>query len=335
MGSLKGSGLSISQVTTWDSLLRNDKRSQDRGKKVGILKNKDTYEDADFEETAMTLRKLIPEVTGLFSSEPALVYKDSEPVIIVGELFGDVKALDFILKEFEDVGNGCIVFLGGYLKADSPSLDILVRLFQLKIKCPDRVILLQGRHELAKNSPLDPVVKDQELFALVKQTFERMPVAAVVNGSIFCINSGVPGGLGAKNIIKGAQGKLTEHDPFQYIKLLPPEMDKDSETFGRAVYEGFMYCYSWMKLIVQSHSPVPKGYKWWYEGKLLSLVSAPARNETFTRGAFAVVMNGQLDIFSFGDLEEGEYHLTDVVKGPYWSLLYRCEYVDTVRRCHT
>jgi hypothetical protein len=140
--------------------------------------------------------------------------------------------------------------------------------------------------------------------------------------------------LGAKNIKKGAQGKLTEHDPLRYIKLLPPEMDRDSETFGRHVYEGFMTC-NWLKLIVQSHSPVPAGYKWWYEGKLLSLVSAPAESETFNRGAFAVVKNGQLDIFSFGDLEEEEYHLTDVVKGPYWSLLYQCEYVDTVRRCHT
>lgn len=297
------------------------------------MKNKDTFGNVDFEDAAVTLRKLIPEVTGLLSSEPALVYKDSEPVIIVGELFGDVKALDFILEEFEDVGNGSIVFLGGYLSEDSLSLDILVRLFQLKIKCPDRVILLQGRHELAKNSPLDSVVKDQQLFALVKQAFEGMPVATIVNGSIFCINSGVPGGLGARNIIKGAQGKLTEHDPLRYIKLLPPEMDRDSETFGRHVYEGFMTC-NWLKLIVQSHFPVPAGYKWWYEGKVLSLVSAPARNETFTRGAFAVVMNGQLDIFSFGDLEEGEYHLTDVVKGPYWSLLYRCEYVDPVRRCH-
>ena len=84
------------------------------------MKNKDTFEDAGIEEAALTLTKLIPEVTGLLSSEPALVYKDSEPVIIVGELFGDVKALDFILEEFEDVGNGSIIFLGGYLKEDSP-----------------------------------------------------------------------------------------------------------------------------------------------------------------------------------------------------------------------
>jgi serine/threonine-protein phosphatase PP1 catalytic subunit len=289
---------------------------------VEYAKNRDEYEDLAFKETAATLRKLIPEVTGLLSSEPALVYKDSEPVIIVGELFGDVKSLDFILKEFEEVGNGSIVFLGGYLNEDIPSLDILVRLFQLKMKFPDRLILLQGRHELAKNSPMYLVEKDQQLLSLVRQTFEKMPVAAIVNGSIFCINSGVPGGLGTKNIKKGAQDKLTEHDPLRYIKLLPLELDRDSETFGRHVYEGFMTCH-WLKVIVQSHSPVPAGYKWWYEGKLLSLVSAPARNETFTRGAFAVVKNGQMDIFSFGDLEEGKYHLTDVVKGPYWSLLYR------------
>jgi hypothetical protein len=289
---------------------------------VGILKNKAMFRSADFEETAMTLRTLIPEVTDLLSSEPALVYKDSEPVIIVGELHGDQKALDFILKEFEEMGCASIVFLGGYLNKDYRSLEILSRLFQLKIKRPDRVILLQGRNELTKNSPLHLVENDWQLRTLVNQTFERMPVAAIVNGSIFCINSGVPGGIGTNNIKKGIQDKLREHDPFRYIKLLPPELDRDSEIFGRHVYEGFMACH-WLKLIVQSHSPVFDGYKWWYDGKLLSLFSSPGQPKQSDSGAFALVKSGQLILFSFGNEDAGRYELTDVVSGPYWSLLYK------------
>lgn len=286
------------------------------------MKNKDTFEDADFEETAMTLRTLIPDVTNLLSSEPALVYKDSEPVIIVGELHGDLKALDLILEEFEEMGCGNIIFLGGYLNTDNPSLAMVVRLFKLKVKCPDRVILLQGRHEFAKNSLIDPMEKDQHLLALVNQTFERMPVAAIVNGSIFCINSGVPGGLVADNIKKDGQYKLIEHDPFRYIRLLPPELARDSDTFGRHVYEGFMECHR-LKLMIQSHSPVFDGYKWWYDGKLLSLFSSPSQQDPANRGAFAVVNGGQLTLFSFGNGDVGGYELTDVVKGPYWSLLYK------------
>jgi serine/threonine-protein phosphatase PP1 catalytic subunit len=290
-------------------------------KKVGILKNKDMFEDADIEETAMNLRKLIPEVRGLLSSEPALVYKDSEPVIIVGELCGDGKAIDLIIEEFEETGNSSIVFLGGYLDWEKYSFELLKKLFELKIKYPDRVVLLQGRNELVDTSS----DADIELFSLLRETFREMPRAAIVNDSIFCINCGVPGGLGMNNIRKGDLSGLLRNDLFQYIKLLPPEMDKNSEAFGRAVYEGFMYCYDWLKLIVQSHSSVHDGYKWWYDGKLLSLHSAPQDKEDSFCGAFAVVKDGELTIYSFGDEDENGYHLTDVVRGPYWHLLYKNE----------
>ncbi|WP_129582696.1 metallophosphoesterase [Methanolobus psychrotolerans] len=286
------------------------------------MKNKDTFEDVDFEETAMTLRKLIPEVTDLLSSEPALVYKDSEPVIIVGELHGNSKALYLIIEEFEETDCSNIVFLGGYLDRENHSFELLKQLFELKIKYPDRVVLLQGRHELANKND----GTDVELLSLLLEAFKKMPVAAIVNGSVFCINCGVPGGFGMNNLRKGEQSGLLSSDPFQYIKLLPPEMAKDSETFGRAVYEGFMYCYSWLKLIVQSHSSVPEGYKWWYDGKLLSIYSAPVQDkEDSFCGAFVVLKDGELTIYSFGDEDENGYHLTDVVRGPYWHLLYKNE----------
>lgn len=287
---------------------------------IGHAKTRDDYKDIASNEASILLEKLIPEVIDLFSSEPALAYKDSDSVYVMGELHGDIKALDLILKEFKETDSSCIVFLGGYLSKEYQSLEILNHLFQLKIKWPDRVILLQGRHELAQNSPLYPMEENQQLFALMNRAFEQMPVAAIINGSVFCINSGVPRGLGMDNIKKGDQNRLIEHDPFRYIRLLPPELERDSETFGRDVYKSFTSC-NRLKLVVQSHTHVSDGYKWWYDGNLLSLFSSPGQYEHINNGAFALVKNGHLTLFLYDNEEEYRHELFDVVKGPYWSLL--------------
>lgn len=290
-------------------------------KRMGYkLENTENLDDMSTKEKKGVLNCLVSEVSNLLSGEPALVYKDSEPVFIVGGLNGDLKALDYILKEFEVFCGGTIVFLGEYLDTEHHSLDILIRLFQLKLKLPDNVILLQSRFELMDNYANISGNNDGDLFSHLSKLFREMPVAAVINGSVCCINHGVPEGLTINSIKKGKHCELIDNDPFQHLKHLPPEISRDSESFRRSVYEEFMQC-NWLKLIVHSRSYDPYGYHWWHDGKLLSLFSTPGQHE-YSYGAFALIKGGQLSLLSFGVEDEDEYHLIDVSNGPYWSLLY-------------
>jgi len=47
-----------------------------------------------------------------------------------------------------------------------------------------------------------------------------------------------------------------------------------------------------------------KGYKWWFEGKLLSLFSCPAYVGLGNAGAFALFEKGELKMFVFGNHQQ-------------------------------
>jgi len=78
-------------------------------------------------------------------------YQDKE-IYFIGDIHGDIDALDAVLEctKFSsgtDVKGPCLIFLGDYGDRGLNTMDVWIRLLQLKSKYSNRVFLLRGNHE--------------------------------------------------------------------------------------------------------------------------------------------------------------------------------------------
>jgi serine/threonine-protein phosphatase PP1 catalytic subunit len=58
------------------------------------------------------LYHLLPKIDSIFDLEPAVFRINTEPVMIVGDIHGDLEALNLILEKREEMGLENILFLG-------------------------------------------------------------------------------------------------------------------------------------------------------------------------------------------------------------------------------
>jgi len=83
-----------------------------------------------------TLRALLPEANRIFNAELSVLRIDEEPVMLVGDIHGNLEALEFILKMREEMGCKTLLFLGDYVDRGPQGVEVLIRLFRLKLEDP-------------------------------------------------------------------------------------------------------------------------------------------------------------------------------------------------------
>jgi serine/threonine-protein phosphatase PP1 catalytic subunit len=80
--------------------------------------------------------------------------------------------------------------------------------------------------------------------------------------------------------------------------------------FGPDVCEEF-FRINGLEKVVRAHWALETGYKWWFDGKLLSLFSIPDYCGRKGMGAFALMEKGQIEIFVFGRSSNSSLSLID------------------------
>ncbi len=153
--------------------------------------------------------KICEEAIDCLKDESCLL-KINGPLIIVGDIHGDIKSLEFCIKKFlKEMSFGkSILFLGDYVDRGKNSVECSVLLLKLKTMFPDKVYLLRGNHEIKKvkneksreryASPkygfLQEVRKkynDDHVFVKLNEVFNYLSISAVVNDSVFCVHGGI------------------------------------------------------------------------------------------------------------------------------------------------
>ncbi|WP_094228201.1 metallophosphoesterase [Methanolobus psychrotolerans] len=258
------------------------------------------------------LARLSTEVFPLFEAEPAVVRVDHDPVIIVGDLHGNLEALEFILETGASLDCSAFVFLGDYVDRGKHSIEVLCRLFKLKVDRPGNIVLLRGNHETAEINEVygfyEDLGRDDEVFSQVNETFDRMPIAAVVNHSMFCVHGGIGEPISLDMITKDDRFDYLWNDPCEDNGLRSSFQRWGTREFGSDICEEFLRMNN-LERIVRAHSALDDGYRWWFGGKLLSIFSVPEYLGPESRGAFGLLKNGLLEIFVFGRERKGSYSI--------------------------
>ncbi|XP_050509346.1 uncharacterized protein LOC126886443 isoform X2 [Diabrotica virgifera virgifera] len=159
-------------------------------------------------DSAMVARNLISicnQVREVFRTEPRLLNLRS-PVYIMGDFHGNINDLLYFEKVLWHIGPGLtpssLLFLGDYVDRGAFSFEVIAYLFSYKLQSPNKVNLLRGNHEIREVQKMFTFYKEcclkfgeklgNEVWIASNNAFDTMPIAATIDGKVFCCHGGVP-----------------------------------------------------------------------------------------------------------------------------------------------
>jgi diadenosine tetraphosphatase ApaH/serine/threonine PP2A family protein phosphatase len=234
-----------------------------------------------------TIHKLLGEAMLRFQSQSTLV-EVSGDVVIVGDLHGNLQDLLRILRS--QTLSATYLFLGDYIDRGEFSLEVILFLLTLTCKHPDRFFLLRGNHEcrsIASNYGFrDNVLAmySEALFDHFMEVFDWMPIAAVVNGSVFCVHGGIVPGLQSVNQIVQVERPINLEVPDLTRSMLWADPDTQHPHFsegrrGRTFEFGPVALKTFLtnnrlRVLVRAHQCVKDGIKFYDSMPVITVFSS-------------------------------------------------------------
>lgn len=226
----------------------------------------------------------------VFLSQPGLLYLNP-PVKIVGDIHGQYTDL---IRMFEMCGfppTSNYLFLGDYVDRGKQSLETILLLLCYKLKFPENFFLLRGNHESANVTRVYGFYDECKRRTNVKiwktfiDTFNTLPLAAVVANKIFCVHGGLSPSLQHLEDIENITRPTDVPDYGLLNDLLwsdPADMEADWESnergvsycFGKKVIMNFLHKFD-LDLVCRAHMVVEDGYEFFNDRVLVTVFSAP------------------------------------------------------------
>eukprot|EP00906_Rhabdomonas_costata_P018372 RCo026845 len=164
------------------------------------------------EEYAQMLIEVCEKAAVVFAMDPTFLSLRS-PAYIMGDIHGSASDLSFFMGNLLNFDHLCYtpsqwLFLGDYVDRGVAGCEVAAMLFAVKCVAPDSVFLLRGNHELAEVNRNTAQYRGGSFLAQCRQrfgyplgdkvnrafnaVFAQLPVAAEINGKIFCCHAGIP-----------------------------------------------------------------------------------------------------------------------------------------------
>lgn len=268
----------------------------------------------------------------IIASEPVLAEIDS-PVYVCGDLHGQYYDLVNIFKRCPPLGGRVLgsgakrtkeagdvpadesiysfLFLGDYVDRGARSIEVVVTLLALKIISPNHITMLRGNHEDEQIMLLYGFYDEckrrygVKLFKMFTDFFRVLPVAALINGSIFCMHGGLSPELRYVKDIPDIRPCNVPHsgvicdllwaDPELHLPGgvdWAPSSRRISTVFSERALERFL-AENDIDLICRAHQVVEEGFQFFPDSKkrqLLTIFSATNYcNEFGNRGGVLCV----------------------------------------------
>lgn len=226
----------------------------------------------------------------IFLSQP-VVLDLSPPVKVVGDVHGQYSDLIrlFDMCGFPPAAN--YLFLGDYVDRGKQSLETILLLFCYKIKYPENFFLLRGNHECANVTRVYGFYDECKRRTNIKtwkifiDTFNTLPVAAIIAQKIFCVHGGLSPSLTNMNQLRSIQ-RPTDVPDFGLLNDILWSDPADTENEWEDNERGVSYCFNKVAinkflakfgfdLVCRAHIVVEDGYEFFNERTLVTVFSAP------------------------------------------------------------
>ena len=240
--------------------------------------------------TELEINSLVFKTREIFMSQSTLIELEA-PVKICGDVHGQYTDL---LRLFEHGGfppESNYLFLGDYVDRGRQSLETICLLLAYKVKYPENFFLLRGNHESASINRIYGFYDECKrrysikLWKTFTDTFNCMPVAALVDEKVFCMHGGLSPDLHSMEQIRqilrpsdvpdsGLICDLLWSDPEEGLQSWGENERGVSFTFGADVVEKFLRVHD-LDLICRAHQVVEEGYQFFAKRQLVTIFSAP------------------------------------------------------------
>jgi len=249
-----------------------------------------------------------------FTREGSLLLLDASSLIVVGDLHGDLNALETILKEGrinERLRSGWkAVFLGDYADRGPYPLGVYEALFELKLAHPDEVFLLKGNHEgteVVKFNPHDLPWhvrsnypdNHEEVYRSLLELHSLLPLAAIVDSWLLLMHGGVTLGMTRRTLSYPSHEELKLmlwSDPYEQLERTSASPRGAGVRFGMEVSKEALRELG-VRYLVRSHSVVSTGYRFNHQGMVLTVFSA--------KNVYSLEKGAYLALEPFERLESG------------------------------
>ncbi|KAI3996124.1 hypothetical protein MKX01_031478 [Papaver californicum] len=240
--------------------------------------------------TESEIQQLCRNSTSIFLNQPNLL-ELKPPIKVCGDIHGQYSDL---LRLFECAGpppQANYLFLGDYVDRGEHSIETICLLLAYKIKYKDKFFLLRGNHESASINRIYGFYDECKrrfnvrLWKTFCDCFNCLPVAALIDGKIFCMHGGLSPHLKKFDQIRDISRPVDIPDEGLLCDLLWADPDKDFDgwgendrgvscTFGSDKITEFLEDHD-LDLICRAHQVVEDGYEFFADKQLVTIFSAP------------------------------------------------------------
>ena len=236
--------------------------------------------------------KLLCEKAKEIFIEESNVQKIVAPLTICGDIHGQFDDLTELFIKGGKCPETNYLFMGDFVDRGFNSVETFLLLLALKVRYPDRITLIRGNHETRQITQVygfyDECMRKYgsiNVWRYCTEIFDYLPIGAIIDKKIFCIHGGLSPTIDTIDEIQNIDRKQEVPHDGAMCDLLWSDPDQEQKGFGMSP-RGAGYLFGGnvvttfeeinkIDLIARAHQLIMEGYKMMFDGKLVTIWSAP------------------------------------------------------------
>ena len=256
------------------------------------------------------IKFLCSESKSIFLKQPILL--ELGPCL---NICGDIHGQFYDLLQLFELGgyppDKNYLFLGDYVDRGKQSIETICLLLAYKIKYPENFFLLRGNHECSSVNRIYGFFDECKRRYSIKlwknftDCFNCLPIAAIIDDTIFCCHGGLSPELIFVNQIKNIIRPTDVPECGMLCDILWSDPDQNAEdyfgynergisvTFSKKLLKKFLSDNN-LELLCRAHQVVEEGYEFFGNNSCVTVFSAPNYCGMFDNSGAMMVVDENL-----------------------------------------